>query len=429
MPQVLEQLSEMYSIVELVITKTWWIIAPFFIWGVYRVWRWRKRTKYYLAIDYILLAVDVPEDNEKDPKAFEQILIGFHGAHRTFNLMETYFEGRIQEPLSLEIIGINGHVRFIIRTPAYFRDLIEANVYAQYPEAEITEVDDFSKYIPPHFPNEEFDLFGIEFHLVKEDAIPIRTYKDFLADVEEKFYDPMAGVTEMMGRLSAGEQTWLQIIITPVLDLKWTEAGKKIIDEMIERKVTKKEGLFERTFIKGLHRAQKEVEDSLQVPESDQPHEYPKKYEQESAMLFLSEGEKDVVKAIDENISKIGYETKIRYIYVARKEMFNKKKGFSGIIGAMKQFHTYNLNSLRPDLRHDTSVEYFKKWREDRIKERFLRVYQLRDPHEGHAPFILNVEELATIFHFPFTTVKTPTLKRAEAKKGGAPTDLPIEGE
>jgi hypothetical protein len=41
-------------------------------------------------------------------------------------------------------------------------------------------------------------------------------------------------------------------------------------------------------------------------------------------------------------------------------------------------------------------------------------------------PFIMNIEELATIYHFPGTVATTPTLTRVEAKKGEPPANLPV---
>jgi hypothetical protein len=42
--------------------------------------------------------------------------------------------------------------------------------------------------------------------------------------------------------------------------------------------------------------------------------------------------------------------------------------------------------------------------------------------------FMLNSEELATLFHLPGkTVVTTPSIYRVEAKKGGVPSELPTE--
>ncbi len=40
--------------------------------------------------------------------------------------------------------------------------------------------------------------------------------------------------------------------------------------------------------------------------------------------------------------------------------------------------------------------------------------------------FVLNVEELATMWHFPGQILKVPTLERIESKEASPPTNLPI---
>jgi hypothetical protein len=42
-------------------------------------------------------------------------------------------------------------------------------------------------------------------------------------------------------------------------------------------------------------------------------------------------------------------------------------------------------------------------------------------------PFVLNIEELATVFHFPYTTVKAPSVSHSELKTKEPPPDLPVE--
>ena len=39
---------------------------------------------------------------------------------------------------------------------------------------------------------------------------------------------------------------------------------------------------------------------------------------------------------------------------------------------------------------------------------------------------VLNVEELATLWHFPGQILKVPTLERIESKEAAPPTNLPI---
>ncbi len=77
------------------------------------------------------------------------------------------------------------------------RDLVESAIYAQYPEAMITEVDDYVSGIPDDYPNETHDVWGTEWTLVTNQYYPIRTYKDFEdSSAEDIFKDPMAALLE-----------------------------------------------------------------------------------------------------------------------------------------------------------------------------------------------------------------------------------------
>ena len=40
--------------------------------------------------------------------------------------------------------------------------------------------------------------------------------------------------------------------------------------------------------------------------------------------------------------------------------------------------------------------------------------------------FILNLEELATLYHFPGEVAATPTLPRIDSTKSSSPSNLPI---
>jgi len=69
----------------------------------------------------------------------------------------------------------------------------------------------------------------------------------------------------------------------------------------------------------------------------------------------------------------------------------------------------------------DWLLKYKKKW--------IFKGYKEREIHIGLPMFILNTEEIATLYHFPITT-KTTTVstsfERTESKKGQPPVDLPV---
>jgi hypothetical protein len=320
---------------------------------------------------------------------------------------------------SFEIVSIGGNIRFLVRTPSHFRDFVEANVYAQYPEAEITEVEDYVEFIPEDYPNEQYDLFGAEIKLGKEDAYPIRTYKYFADDIEKGFIDPLANLLEVMSRMSAGEQMWVQLILRPAGE-KWKKQGEKIVEKLIGKQVKKREPLL----LKGIQAAVGVIEPSPAKAGEEKKAE--RGGELPSQVLYLSPGDREVVEAVENNIAKIGFEVKFRIMYIAKKDVFDNKKGVNPLLGSLKLYGTQNLNTLKPHSKYWTLMPYFKDQLVPRRQRKIVKRYKKRDI-EGAKPFVFNVEEVATVYHYPYVSVKAPSLIRAEARKGIPPADLPLE--
>lgn len=416
-----ETFAQFWFIYKFIFLKIWWILPPVFLFIAYYTWLFFKREKYLKGIEWVFLAVSVPPESEVNPKAMEQTIAGLYGIKAKPNWVETYWEGHVQLHMTLELVGIDGHIRFVLGAPAKFRDLVEANVYAYYPDAEIVEIEDYTKYMPSLFPNDKYQIFGTEFVLSKKDAYPIRTYISFADEwSRERFLDPVATITEIMSRLSEGEQIWLQWLIKPVDD-HWKEEGEKIIMKLIHMKVEKKEDIVQKGILPILHGLQKGIETAAGVPEEESKE----KSEPISWMQHLSPSEREKVEAIGENIAKIGFETKLRFIYIARKEIFNKAKGINTVNGAIALFNTQNLNGFKVYKKMKTKVDYFK-FRTPYRQRRIMRYYKERTIEKGASPFIFNIEELATVFHFPFLTVKAPTLTQPQPSKGEPPPELPV---
>jgi len=91
---------------------------------------------------WVLLAIDIPPLNVQTPMAVEQMFNHLSGALKTPDLSEKYRTGFKQRFFSFEIISIEGYIQFLVRTEEALRDLVAASVYAQYPDAEITGVED-----------------------------------------------------------------------------------------------------------------------------------------------------------------------------------------------------------------------------------------------------------------------------------------------
>jgi hypothetical protein len=145
-----------------------------------------------------------------------------------------------------------------------------------------------------------------------------------------------------------------------------------------------------------------------------------------SQMSFLTPGEKDIIKAVEEKSSKLGFETIIRFVYIDSRAAFSRLN-VSSIMGAINQFNTQNMNAFKPFKPTSTSAKQPFKEQKEFLKKRLLYTnYRLR-LFNNNIKAVLNTEELATIYHFPIVGVEAPFLRRIEAKKGEPPVNLPIE--
>lgn len=412
---------------------TGWIpIAGVLLWGAKELWMYYIQGKWGATQKSILLAIDVPRGNEQTSKAVENMFSYLAGAHSTFNLIEKYWLGYYQLSFSLEIISIEGYTQFLIWTPEKFRNLVESAIYSQYPDAEIVEVDDYTEGTPDTFPDEEYDIHGCEFIQANNPMYPIKTYKEFehqMGKPETQYKDPMAALMDLCSSLRAGEQLWFQIILIPI-GFDWPERGRKEVKTLLKEKVASKKHILDHAIDAILSILDSIGEFIFKLWSDAEPN----KKEEEKPLKFidLPPADQKKVQKISEKMDKLGFEFKSRLVYFAKKEVMNKPKVFSGFVGFMKQFLDLGLNNLKPDMKVTyTSASYFFRDRRIRNKKNnLMKAYKERSGGIGRNPGLLNIEELATIWHFPNeVVVKAPLIQKAPGRKATAPMHLPLGEE
>ena len=218
-----------------------WVALEFaFLYMGVTFYRKYRKSKYTADWRWVLLAIDIPSLNVQTPMAVEQMFAHLAGAFEQPDIAATFRRGFDQRSFSFEIIGIEGYIQFLVKTEETFRDLVEAAIYAQYPEAEITEVEEYTDNFPDKFPDEEYDIWATDFGLIEDSAYPIRTYRDFEHSISKDtvLKDPMGAFLESFSRIGPGEHMWFQIIIEPISNDWKEDAIKKIKDIIGETKKT-----------------------------------------------------------------------------------------------------------------------------------------------------------------------------------------------
>lgn len=411
----------------------WWLFLPFLLFGSFVfLWLWWRTDQWLKNRRWIVLEVRLPQEVDSPFRRMEAVIAGFWQVKIGKNKREKWLEGRIQLGVALEIASIEGKVHFFVRFEQDERQLIEASIYAQFPEAEITEVEDYTKLVPADVPNKEWDLWASNYRLLKENVYPIRTYRQFFEEQattreEEPIrIDPLGQLLEGMAKLGSGEHMWIQILASPVdKDAGYEEQAKAIVNKIVRRP---EKG-------KSTSTAQ-DVGTVLSVLATGKAT--PQQVEQESILppeMRITPGERVIVTAIDEKVSKLMFSCTIRSLYVAKRDAF--WSGMKAIpMSYFTQFTTENLNGLRVDSDTWTKVHTISTWFLDKRrlylrKRRHFRYYKWRFGiffPRSKGDFLLNIEELASLYHFPGKlTAPAAALERVEAKKGEAPSALPTE--
>ncbi|MCX6752290.1 MAG: hypothetical protein NTZ87_02205 [Candidatus Nomurabacteria bacterium] len=391
------------------------------------------------GIDFVLLEIIPPRDVLRSPKAMELFLTNalYHWSNKGGK--EEYWQGAVWFWFSLEIVSIEGQVHFYIRTPTRVRGLIETQMYAQYPQAQIKEVEDYTLAVDEISPKSAWNGWGCEFKLDRHFAYPLKTYTDFGLDKdpkEEFKVDPISPVVELFGSLQKGEQMWAQIIITPSKRLyhthgtwfkhhDWVAEARVEVEKLLKR--------FTRTNPNPFHK------------------DDPSKASVEMRVPAFLDG---TVKGMSAKTSKVGFETGIRVYYVAKKEAWNMSNR-RNLRLIWRQYAKPDSNQLN---RHNSTQgdafggvftissksvmilanRMLKEYREraffhDSLRQKIFSKRTIPWPlssmfhpvyfHE--LTYVLNVEEIATMWHFPGQILKVPTLERIESKEASPPTNLP----
>lgn len=372
-----------------------------------KVWLNYIRTDFMTSQKYFLVEIKLPREIDRTPLAMETFLHGLWQKPAS-HYIEGYWLGKVQPWFSLEMVSIGGNVRFFIWGMEKYRNIVEAQLYAQYPDVEVYETQDYTETVVHDL--KRYFMWATYFKLTEKDVYPIKTYVDYGLGKdnteEEVKVDPLTTVLEYLGSLQSHEQVWIQILIQghikrgliqghlfPVKD--WTDEAKKEIATIRREAGFGQQGIFG----------------------------------------MLTKGQDTKIQGIERSIDKHAFDTLIRCVYITTKaDIGPEPSSIPGLIGVWRQYSSNYLNGFKLGKFSDFDYPWmdFRRIRRTMIERKMLRAYKLRSgfqiPYKNYRckPFILTTEELATIYHFPGRVARTPTLSRIESRRSEAPPNLPI---
>lgn len=341
-----------------------------------------RRKRIEAAHEHSLLMLEVPRTNDKKELAAEQMLAALHGILRSRK--ELKLSGTLQEHISLEMAAIGQRIRFYIWTPKHLQAFVEGQIYAQYPTVHIYEQEEDYANRNLH----QTVVHTSELTLVDNETLPIKTFPSFEVD-------PLAAITATLAKLDKeDEEMWIQIMSRPISD-DWHRKGTRAINRIRSQRGLLAGGggelvSYAAQAFAALARPPATTEGAKPQPE-------------------LSERDKSRIAAIEQKGTKLGYQVKIRILYAGHDQRTARLR-MQALVGAFKQFNTTNLNGFKvksAGFDRDAQLEYQTRFFID----------------QG---YILNIEELASLFHLPHTTVETPNIVWATVKTAEPPANVPV---
>jgi len=350
---------------------------------------------------------------ERSPLMMEAVLSSLHS-----------LKGRDAE-IGLEIGYTAGKIAFFTRSTKKAAALVESQIYAQYPDAEIEmETSD------PFVTTEGEVVVAADLTLTEPDVFPIKRHPQFIDLASRKNIDSIAGVTSALVRYGQpGMRAHIQVVFTPV-SKHFRKRALKFLP-LLTRGIAKHSVPYAKLFTRahlasGLERLlffpldmlmggfrawflappnMKSI--SLFTGEESSEQDL----QDEDAMRKSSrthEKEDAFIGAVDK-VNRLLFRVNVRIsVITPKKYARDAVTKIEEIAGSFRQFTLPQSNGF---------VE-----RETTITSAVPFGFRMN-------PVLLSVEELATLWHVPNILVKTPNLDMVTSKKLEPPVDLPIVEE
>ena len=340
--------------------------------------------KVFIEIKVVKPTLDQKIDIQSDPLAAEQLFSVIHGILK---------EGIEDNIFSFEIVVTNQKIKFIVVTPRILENHITSQIYAQYPLAQITKIEDYSLEIGNYSNIKAGGLV-----LGKDQSIPILTFRDFEID-------PLSAITSALGQVKENEGLAIQLITKPVPDT-WQMSGYDLVAKIRKKESSQQKSTsLPKLFLLGiaeifLHliRTVLGITKTESAPKSAAP-----------AITALSQSEEALVMGIENKLTRMGFDCYIRVVSFANED-FDCQQNYNSCMATFKQFSRASLNG-------------FVEIPQTNIPS-FLSDFNNRSISSENS-YVLNTEELASIYHLPSSSVENPNISWAPIKLSEIPENLP----
>ena len=363
---------------------------------------WALNHRYF---DQVIFLIRLPKEKpaEKEPADYHNLqklreeiargetvfkAIGGLRAQRWHDKQAWLF-GR-SDHFSFEIVANQKLISFYGVAPRSMARYLEQQIQAYYPEAVLEEVSDYNLFKP------HCQVIAAHLKTKRSFIFPLKTYNRIEAD-------PLDSLINVISKLTENEGIAIQYIVRSALPV-WHQKVNRLV-----RNIQQGKSFAEALRANSLTKILAVLGDLIKTAKPLKPEEKIKETQPKLTVM-----EQEILKLIEEKNSKAGLDVNLRMVVCAR----DKAKAnlyLNNLVNAFSQYNYYqygNLFSNRPAVHHSKQL----------VKDFIYRHFK---PKQS---FLLNTEELTSLFHFPLPWTETPNINWLLAKYSAAPANLPVEG-
>jgi hypothetical protein len=360
------------------------------IWIAWPLWLTFVRSHFVTSIPYSTIELKPGAETPRSARPMELV---FHALyHRTdLTLAETYLMGHVRMPWSFEVLGHANAIRFFVHVPTAHRQAVEARIRSEYRDIDIDQVRDYAREIP--WNSYSMKLSMQEHMLSKADPYPLKTYTAYEGDKVKR--DSFTEILEQMAGAGDNEYIALSIMIRP-----HQREREKIFGPLRDN----------------LHEdAQKEIVKLLG---------------RNGDINAVPEKAKNTIAAIEAALKKPSFDCGIRTMYIASRDNYSleTEKRLEGLLGAYNDPELNGFRAYDPMEKIAWPLSDIFSAVPALSSEYFLQLFRRRafffPPYYGNK-FVLNTEELATVFHLPHFA-RASALANIRGVRLDPPENLPV---
>lgn len=290
---------------------------------------------------------------------------------------------------AFEIVASRNKIAFYAAAPRHLARYLEQQITAHYPEAVIEEIEDYN-------------VFGMNGQVAaaflktrKSFVLPLRTY-------QKMEVDPLNSLINIMSKLEKEESVALQYVVRSAYGL-WHRRVRRIV-RRIQEKNSVTEGIRRGSLSQAFTFFGDLFNSGTKKDQNNPVNSAPKR---------LSAVEEEMLKSIEEKNLRAGLDVNLRLIVSSA----TKERSAAYLENIASVFTEYNNYSYGNNF-----SRAIKTGQERQIKDFIYR--RFREDND----FLLNTEELTSLFHLPLKHMETPNILWLTAKNAPAPADVPVDG-